>query len=383
METTTKYAPVSRKTSDKIEDERNSLMNITYLKGLLDALPNLSAILNEERQALYVNQSILDLLGIGNLSEVMGERPGEIFGCIHSQEEPGGCGTSESCKLCGAANCILKSQVTQSRIVDECRISSVIGGKNRSFDLQITAAPANFGGNTYTILTLNDISNLKRKQILEKLFFHDILNISHNLKGFIDLMLDLNDPKELRSFLEQISSMVSQLNDEIISQRELIAAEKGELNVNLSIFNLSDYLRELVRGVNHHDTAIGKEIYLCENESSDLLCTDRALLSRVLINMIKNALEAEPVGSKVSIGSQVKEGFVYLWVKNSTVLSDNVKMQIFQRSFSTKGPGRGIGTYSMKLISGQYLKGTISFISTKIEGTIFTLKLPQNYPVFS
>lgn len=34
-----------------------------------------------------------------------------------------------------------------------------------------------------------------------------------------------------------------------------------------------------------------------------------------------------------------------------------VQLQIFNRSFSTKGKGRGTGTYSMKLLTKRYLKG--------------------------
>mgnify|MGYP006293419399 CR=1 len=36
-------------------------------------------------------------------------------------------------------------------------------------------------------------------------------------------------------------------------------------------------------------------------------------------------------------------------------------MLLFKRSFSTKGVGRGIGTYSMKLFGEKYLKGKVDF----------------------
>ena len=39
-------------------------------------------------------------------------------------------------------------------------------------------------------------------------------------------------------------------------------------------------------------------------------------------------------------------------------MPDEVKAQIFERSFSTKGRGRGIGTYSIKLLTERYLEGT-------------------------
>jgi sensor histidine kinase regulating citrate/malate metabolism len=51
-------------------------------------------------------------------------------------------------------------------------------------------------------------------------------------------------------------------------------------------------------------------------------------------------------------------------------------LQIFQRSFSTKGAGRGLGTYSIKLLGERYLHGTVSFASSAEQGTIFQISLP-------
>lgn len=54
----------------------------------------------------------------------------------------------------------------------------------------------------------------------------------------------------------------------------------------------------------------------------------------------------------------------------------DVQYQVFQRSFSTKGHNRGLGTYSMKLITEKYLGGKIGFVSNETEGTKFFIKLP-------
>jgi sensor histidine kinase regulating citrate/malate metabolism len=50
-------------------------------------------------------------------------------------------------------------------------------------------------------------------------------------------------------------------------------------------------------------------------------------------------------------------------------------MQLFQRSFSTKGTGRGIGTYSMKLFGEKYLEGRVDFESTRENGTTFFIEI--------
>jgi sensor histidine kinase regulating citrate/malate metabolism len=57
-------------------------------------------------------------------------------------------------------------------------------------------------------------------------------------------------------------------------------------------------------------------------------------------------------------------------------MSNEVKYQIFQKSFSTKGNGRGLGTFSIKLLTEHYLKGSVSFESNDNIGTVFTVVLP-------
>ena len=65
-------------------------------------------------------------------------------------------------------------------------------------------------------------------------------------------------------------------------------------------------------------------------------------------------------------------------VHNTEVMPEEVQLQVFQRSFSTKGqPGRGIGTYSMKLLGERYLGGKVSFTSQPSEGTTFRLAIPK------
>jgi signal transduction histidine kinase len=51
-------------------------------------------------------------------------------------------------------------------------------------------------------------------------------------------------------------------------------------------------------------------------------------------------------------------------------MPENVRAHVFQRSFSTKGSGRGLGTYSVKLLT-ESMGGRVWFDSTAGEGTTF------------
>jgi signal transduction histidine kinase len=57
-------------------------------------------------------------------------------------------------------------------------------------------------------------------------------------------------------------------------------------------------------------------------------------------------------------------------------MPSSVQRQVFNRSFSTKGAGRGLGTYSVKLLTERYLKGKAGFTSSEADGTTFFVILP-------
>jgi signal transduction histidine kinase len=101
-------------------------------------------------------------------------------------------------------------------------------------------------------------------------------------------------------------------------------------------------------------------------------------LGRIISNLIKNALEASDEGGLVTIGCHEDSEGITITVHNSTVMPPHVKAQVFQRSFSTKGEGRGVGTYSIRLFTEKYLKGKVSFTSEVGQGTHFYIKLKQS-----
>jgi sensor histidine kinase regulating citrate/malate metabolism len=100
------------------------------------------------------------------------------------------------------------------------------------------------------------------------------------------------------------------------------------------------------------------------------------LVSRILGNMLLNALEATPEGGKITFTTRI-DGDAMVWeVWNEAFIPEPVQRRIFQRHFSTKtGSGRGFGTYSMKLFAEHYLNGSMSFTSTEDGGTVFSLRL--------
>ena len=109
--------------------------------------------------------------------------------------------------------------------------------------------------------------------------------------------------------------------------------------------------------------------------------TDETLLRRVLINTIKNALEASTDNQEIKVysnsGDNGKPGFFNINVRSYPLIPKDVQLQLFQRAYSTKGPGRGWGTYSIRLLTEGYLGGRVSYVSNERQRTLFTISIPH------
>ncbi len=368
----TNYAPAERVDAEILKQQRSVFSEETSLMSLMNAVPNIVLILNEERQIVYANNLLSKFLGLEGWESAVGKRPGELFECVHSDELIGGCGTTDSCSVCGIVNSIMDA-AKGTQIVRECRILT----KDRDArDLRVWATPFAKEEHMYTVFSIMDISDEKRRQALERIFFHDVLNTAGGIYGLTDILLEEKDPVESLEVTVILKEASERLMEEIQAQRQLSAAERGDLAVSLSEISTLSSINEAIRMILGHEV-VGNRTMLVDAEAEDVkVITDPVLLRRVLVNMIKNALEAIPLGGVVSIFCRKLHDAVLFSVHNDTVMSQDVQLQIFQRSFSTKGNGRGIGTYSMKLLGEKYLKGSVWFKSAEGEGTTMFLSLP-------
>jgi len=372
----TAYAPSGRAAYEEIVRQYDELAGNQLLSLITDAMPDVAMILNEQRQLIFSNKVLLSLVGNIAASDLIGKRPGELLECLHATETSGGCGTTKSCKFCGAVNAILECQKTGMPSLKECRITSKAEGYDVSYDLQINATPFKFNNNDYIILAVKDISDLKRRRVLERMFFHDVLNTATGLNGLLSAIKDVASPEERQEFVDIAEKASYDLIEDLISQRALSSAENGDLQLKITRCSSVQVLHDVAAYLAHHEIAEGKRVVVDPFSHAIQLETDSQLLKRVLINLIKNALEASPLNSVITIGSRINNTTIRFWVNNPGQMSEMVQRQIFQRSFSTKGADRGIGTYSVKLLTTNYLKGIVDFESDSENGTTFRIEIP-------
>jgi hypothetical protein len=94
-----------------------------FVREIMDALPYPAMVINQHRQVVFSNKPLVDLLGIQNIDQILGQRPGEAMNCIHAWDNAAGCGTSESCAVCGAVLAILESRRVGEKVSQECRLT--------------------------------------------------------------------------------------------------------------------------------------------------------------------------------------------------------------------------------------------------------------------
>jgi signal transduction histidine kinase len=233
-----------------------------------------------------------------------------------------------------------------------------------------------YRGEQFIIFALADISDEKRRQALERIFFHDILNLAGGIRGFTEV-LDEAGPEQLDTLAGHIRQTADRIIDEILAQRTLLAAESHQLQPQPEGVETLGLLRQVCDIYRVHEAGRGRQLALAHEAESALLVTDPTLLGRVLGNMIKNALEACAEGQLVTVDCRAVDENIEFSVHNPEVIPDTVRLQIFQRSFSTRGAGRGLGTYSMRLLSEEYLGGKVDFDSSSETGTTFFARFPK------
>lgn len=381
MENDTHFASAERSTAEQILKEYEIAGSHKIFTEIFGAMTGIGAVINKNRQIVYANDEFLKLLGINSVETLLGKRPGEVLSCDRAGEELAGCGTSKACAYCGVVNTFLESQKSGHKTMKEAQISTLIDKKYKSWDMNVISTPVSFNGEIFFIIILQDISEAKRRAALERIFFHDLLNSVGGLYGLLTVLKEEPHTPEQKEELINLSEEASRnLIEEIMAMRQIRAAENGELTVNIESANAIEVLDSAISKIGYHEAGKERRLVRDQNAANLEFHTDKSLIQRVLINLLKNALEATESRGIVTAGVADEGDDIVFWVKNDEVMPEEVQLQMFHRSFSTKGNGRGLGTYSIRLLTENYLLGKASFVSNESERTIFSIRLKKEFP---
>ena len=371
----TYFAPAGRTDVRVFEQQVESVSSSPVMSALLDTMAGLLVVLNEDRQIVALNHSFLASLGFSDPEKVLGLRFGESLKCEHALEAPAGCGTTAHCPTCGAAIAMMTA-IRENRMDEQvCALTAMQDGSRHDISLLIKAHPLTVEGHRWILVIAQDVTQQQFWANLESVFFHDINNILSSLSGYGHILsLDLPENKEVR----RLNEAVERLQNEMAFQKSLSSRKDARYIPKKSQSSTNRIKRETGLIVHAHSSANGRKIDEQWPEKNIRLTTDALLVSRVLSNMIINALEATDEGGTVRLATRVDPSHITWEVWNRGFIPVEIQTRVFQRHFSTKANfGRGLGTFSMKLFGERYLKGKVSFASSEADGTLFRFRLPR------
>jgi ParB-like chromosome segregation protein Spo0J len=349
-------------------EEGLSVMNNSVFGYLLGEIPNMIIILNHKRKVVYMNRKFLEIAENFSPEDKHGMKLGECLLCFHATEAELGCGTTPFCKVCGFAKAVNESE-KGVKSSGEC-IITLKNSDTLTFSIQ--SIPFMHNGGQYFFVSMLDKSDLKARQLLENIFLHDINNSISALTSINELI----DELPLLEARTMINELLIRLTDEIHSYRLITDAENYSLSLMVSRVNIDGLIEASVKSLLNNRDLRGRKVEIIKGGL--VFNTDETLLRRVLSNTIKNALEASTDQQTVTVYSKIDESGEYnIMVKSQPVIPAEIQLQLFQRSFSTKGKGRGWGAYSIRLLTERYLGGRVRFVSNESDRTIFTITLPS------
>ena len=363
--------PDSRRAAgDELLRQVEAARRSPVVTAVLEAADGVVLVLNTQRQVVAANAR-----GpfTGPPESVFGLRPGEALACVNARAA-GDCGVAPACRQCGALGAILRCHGEARSIEAECLLRTELPGA-AGLELNVRATPLDVEGHRLTAMSLRDVSAEKRRDALEQLFLHDVLNTVAGLRGWTARLR--RGTVQATAASERIDQLTAQLEREIRDHRALMLAERGELVLEPAPVLAADLLANLGAVFSSHSVARERRLSFAPAPANLVLETDAPILLRVLVNMVVNALEATAPGGEVRVAASGSQDHVRFQVHNAGEIPATVQTRIFQRSFSTKAArGRGLGTYGMKLLGERYLGGAVAFTSDAESGTAFTIRLP-------
>lgn len=212
---------------------------------------------------------------------------------------------------------------------------------------------------------------------------HDINNILTSIVGSTHLLKNFNI-RNLRILKNLKNIEISAYDGMKITQRikqmtkQCFGINKTEvLDINKEILSIVDICKTIYYERNRFRGGEKLKI-ITKFKSKDKIKVNSTLIREVLINIIKNSIEAMPNGGTIRVKTETVNEFVNIEVKDNGIgMSEEVLAKVFSPFFSTKRKsGSGIGLNICYEIIKSY-NGYIHVKSKIGEGTTFTIQLPK------
>ena len=248
-----------------------------------------------------------------------------------------------------------KVDVTLMQKVEFCRtgekLQITFNNERGTVNLSIRVSDITIRKEHLRILALSDInSELDEKEIdswirLTRVLTHEIMNSITPITSLSDTLLSLSDThdEEIRSGLQTISTTGKGLLAFVESYRRFTRIPTPEP----SLFYVKAFIDRMVELARHQNTCKNTTFHTDISPADLIVYADENLISQVVINLLKNAIQAigTQADGKIEISARCNDSEeILIEIKNNgPVIPPEIADHIFIPFFTTKEGGSGIG----------------------------------------
>ena len=329
------------------DKERHEIIEQEKYFGLmLDHVRTGVVVIEQDGRVNYCNKTALSLLGIATFGHIRQLRP-----------------VSES--LYNAFLTVTDSEEERASYYNE-------SGK---MTIALTASAATIGKSAVRVVAFNDISSEiaeNEQQSWSKLIrvlTHEIMNTVTPIASLSETLLNFeNVDEEVRHGLDTIFQSSRGLIKFVDSYRNLTRVAPP--------VKRAFYFRELAERVisltKEQALVSGAECIYIEKSDDILLYADEGQITQILINLVKNAIQAEARHIEITAEINLSEHVIINVTNDGSPISKESQEEIFVPFYTTKQEGTGIGLSLSRQIMRLH-NGTLSLTRSDETSTVFTL----------
>jgi two-component system sensor histidine kinase SenX3 len=250
--------------------------------------------------------------------------------------------------------------------------------------LVVRAAPI---GSRFVLVLVDDRTEAHRLEDVRRDF---VANISHELKtpiGAIGLLAEAiesaaDQPDDVRRFAKRLtieSERLRSLTQEIIELSRLQSADALE---NAERVNIDSVVARAV-DANRVAAESHRISLIAQTDRDAVVWGDESMLVTAVHNLIANAIQYSPDGTRVGIGTAHRDGAIEIAVTDQGVgIPESERERVFERFFrldnarSRQTGGTGLGLAIVKHVVQNH-GGDVRVWSQQGHGSTFTIRLPE------
>lgn len=336
-----------------------------YTENVIESMPDGLITLDETSKIISCNSKAEELIGRSQ-SEIEGKGMAEVL-----------------------SSCPLEQLQQQKKVLEQNVVCSQVSGEEIAVKISGSQLLDPDGNRIGTVLILRDMRDIRTmEQQLERArrmaalgsmaagIAHEIRNPLGTLRGFAQYFgSQAEEQSESRKYADLMISEVDRLNQAISGLLQFARPREPNFS-QVDVKNLLVRTEQLMLAeCNSH--SVSMQIEQIESENIRLQC-DPDLLLQVLLNLLKNSLNATPTGGEIVLKVWQEDQTVRIQVRdNGQGMKEEERERMFDPFFTTRKEGTGLGLAVSHQIIEQH-NGRFEVESAPDKGTTITIILPQS-----